>query len=161
MNGSLLLFLLLKNGIPISDVSKFQFFVVLTLDIIWLSKNKLIHEALQPDPYKVSHQLLASLDSHLLAKSKASLPSLWIPPCFGSVKGNFNVAIKDNFAVATAVFSDSLGEISAAITLKLHSFDVLLGEALAALLATRLAWSFGLDVFFLEGDVLLVSLAIN
>jgi hypothetical protein len=150
-----------KLGIPIADVRKFQFFAVLTLDLIWLSRNKLIHEALQPDPHKVSHQLHASLDSHLLAWSKASLPSLWIPPCVGSAKGNFDVAIKDNFAVAAAVLSDSSGEIFAAATLKLHSSDVLLGEASAALLATRLARSSGLDVFLLEGDALLVSLAIN
>jgi exonuclease III len=150
-----------KLDIPIAHASKFQIFAVLTMDLIWLSRNKLLHEALQPDPYKISQQLHTSLDSHLLVCRKAALPSLWLPPCVGSVKGNFDVAIKGNFAVAAAVLSDSSGEIFAAATLKLHSFDVLLGEASAALLATRLARSYGLDVFFLEGDALLVSLAVN
>jgi hypothetical protein len=148
-------------AIPITDVRKFQLFAVLTLDVIWLSRNKLIHEDIQPDPFKVSQQLHASLGSHLLAWKNASLPSLWLPPCVGSVKGNFDVAIRGNFAVVSAVLSDSSGEIFAAATLKLYSSDVLLGEASAALLATWLAWSYGLEVFSFEGDALLVILAIN
>jgi hypothetical protein len=92
---------------------------------------------------------------------KSSLPSLWLPPCVGSVKGNFDVAIRGNFAVATAVLSDSSGEIFATATLKLHSFDVLLGEASTAFLATRLARSYGLGVFSFEGDALQVILAVN
>ena len=79
----------------------------------------------------------------------------------GSVKGNFDVAIRGNLAVAAIVLSDSFGEIFAAATLKLHSSDVLLGEASAALLATRLARSYGLDVFSFEGDALLVILVVN
>jgi hypothetical protein len=76
-----------KLAIPITDVRKFQLFAVLTLDVIWLSRNKLIHEDIQPDPFKVSQQLHAFLGSHLLAWKNASLPSLWLPPCVGNVKG--------------------------------------------------------------------------
>jgi hypothetical protein len=151
-----------KLAIPITNVHKFQFFAVLTLDLIWLSRNKLIHEATQPDPYKVSQQLHATLGFHLLAWKNASFPSLWLPPCVGSVKGNFDVAIRGNFVVAVAMLSDYYGEIFSVATLKLHSSsDVLLGEATTALLATRWAQSSGLDVFFFEGDTLLVVLAVN
>jgi hypothetical protein len=150
-----------KLDIPTTKVCKFQFFAMLTLDLIWLSRNKLIHEALQPDPYKVSQQLHASLGSHLLAKRNASLPFLWIPPCVGNAKGNFDVAIRGNYVVAVAVLSDSFGDIFATASLKLHSSNVLLGEASTALLTTWLARSFGLDVFFLEGDALLVTLAVK
>jgi hypothetical protein len=107
-----------KLAIPITDVRKFQLFAVLTLDVIWLSRNKLIHEDIQPDPFKVSQQLHAFLGSHLLAWKNASLPSLWLSPCVGNVKGNFDVAIRGNFAVAASVLRDSSGEIFAAATLK-------------------------------------------
>ena len=43
-----------KLAIPITDVRKFQLFAVLTLDVIWLFRNKLIHEDIQLDPFKVS-----------------------------------------------------------------------------------------------------------
>jgi hypothetical protein len=55
----------------------------------------------------------------------------------------------------------SYGEIFAATTLELHSSDVLLEEAVIALLATRLARSTGMNVFSLEGDALLVIFAVN
>jgi hypothetical protein len=71
------------------------------------------------------------------------------------------VAIRDNFAVAAAVISDTAGNIILAATQKLHSTDVLLGEASAALLTTRLAASTGYGCFALEGDALLVILAVN
>jgi hypothetical protein len=35
------------------EVSRFQLFATLTLDHIWFSRNKLVHEALQPVPAKV------------------------------------------------------------------------------------------------------------
>ena len=79
----------------------------------------------------------------------------------GNVKGNFDVVIRGNFVVAVAVLSDSFGEIFVAATLKLHYSDVLLREASAALLATRLAQFYGLDVFSFEGDALFVILAVN
>ena len=43
-----------KLAIPITNVRKFQLFDVLSLDVIWLSRNKLIHEDIQPDSFKVS-----------------------------------------------------------------------------------------------------------
>jgi hypothetical protein len=63
----------------------------------------LIHEALQPNSRKDILQLKINLDSHLFAWHVAVLPSLSLPPRIGCVKGNFDVAIKDNFAVAAAV----------------------------------------------------------
>lgn len=89
------------------------------------------------------------------------LPSLWFPPLMGSVKGNFDVAVHDSFVVPAAVISDSLSNIVLAAMHKLPSTDVLQGEAFAALLATLLAVSCGCNNFFLEGDALLVLLAVN
>jgi hypothetical protein len=120
-----------------------------------------VHAAIKPHPNKVIKQVSSSLDLHLSAWKDASLPSLWLPPCPGRIKGNFDVAVRDSFAVAAAVVSDSSGSVILAATLKLVGSDVLQGEATAALLASRLAVSTGVGSFDLEGDALLVLLAIN
>jgi hypothetical protein len=70
------------------------------MDLIWLSKNKLIYKATQPDP---AIELHSTLSFHLLAWHNASVPSLWLPPTVGSIKENFDVAIKSNFALTSAV----------------------------------------------------------
>jgi hypothetical protein len=100
------------------------------------------------------------LDSHYSTWHAVVLPSLWIPRS-GFLKGNFNVTIRDNFDVAAAVISNSDGKIILAVTQKLSNIDVLIGEASAALLITRLAASVGIENFLLEGDDLLVILAVN
>jgi hypothetical protein len=126
-------------SIPTCDSKRFQIFASLILDVIWMARNKLVHEAIQPDP----------------------LPSLWSLPPPGSFKANFDVAVRGNFSVAAAIITDSKGQIITAASLKLSSSDALIGEASAALLATRLALSVGVSSLFLEGDALLVILAIN
>jgi hypothetical protein len=75
----------------------------------------------------------------------------------GCVKANFDVAVKNSFAMAAAVLSDDLGNIVVAASQKLVSTNVLQGEAAAALLAVF----FCCDQLLLEGDALLVVLAIN
>jgi hypothetical protein len=77
----------------------------LTLDFIWLSRNKLIYEALQRDPREAILQLKINLDSHLSAWHVAALPSL--PSRMGCMKGNFDVASRNNFTTTAAVISDS------------------------------------------------------
>jgi hypothetical protein len=57
--------------------------------------------------------------------------------------------------------SDEKGDILSAATQKLHSTNALQGEAHAALLAIRLADSMGCRLVALEGDALIVILAIN
>jgi hypothetical protein len=79
----------------------------------------------------------------------------------GWIKGNFDVAVKGSFAVATAVPSDERGAIVGATMLKLHCPDAPQGKVLVAVMTTRLAASFGCNFLSLEGDALLVVLAIN
>jgi hypothetical protein len=148
-------------SIPKSEVRNFQLFVALTLDLIWRCRNILIHEGVQPSPIKASHQLSSSFNFHLKAWNDLALPVFWLPPAAGWVKGNFDVAVKDSFSVAAAVISDDRGNIVGAATQKLHCTDALQGEALAALLTSRLAASLGYKLLALEGDALLVVLAIN
>jgi hypothetical protein len=102
--------------IPRKKVRKFQIFAALTLDFIWLSRNKLIFEGLKPDLIKASKMIAASLDLHLNASSDFVLPSLWSAPHSGIVKGNFNVTIREDFAIAAVVVSDFAGNIIGAAT---------------------------------------------
>jgi len=72
--------------------------------------------------------------------------------------------VRDSFAVTGAIISDSSDNIIMAATQRLYSTDILVSEASAALLASRLlALSSGIDHFVLEGsgDALLVILEIN
>lgn len=77
------------------------------------------------------------------------------------IKGNFDVAVMDIFVVAATGGSDSSGNIIMAATQKLHSMNILVGELSAALLATQLTLSFSIDHFVLEGNAMLVILAVN
>jgi hypothetical protein len=86
---------------------------------------------------------------------------LWLPPTACWVKGNFDVAEKDSYDVAAAVISNDRGDIVGAATQKLQCTDALQGEAFAALLASCLVASLGYKLLLLEGDALLVVLAIN
>jgi hypothetical protein len=134
-------------AIPKDEVRSFQLFAARTLDHIWFSRNKLVHEALHPVPTKVIKLIYFSLNLHLSAWQDAALSSLWVPLKPSCLKGNFDVAIKDTFAVAATTISDSSGNIVFAASQKLSNLDVLQGEATAAFLATRLAIFSGCDRF--------------
>jgi hypothetical protein len=131
------------------------------LDIIWFSQNKLVHDDHHLDPAKLIIQHSSTLGLHLEAWNAASSPSLWTPPGVDGINGNFDVDVRESFAVADTVISDYSGNIIMAATQQLHSTDILAGEASAALLASRLALSSRYDHFIIEGDALLVILAIN
>ena len=148
-------------GIPKVEVWKFHLYTALILDSIWRCRNILIHEGVQPSPSKVFYELSSTFNKHLQAWREAALPSLWIAPAAGWIKDNFDAAVRGSFAVATTVLSDENGAIVAAATQRLNCTDVLQREALAALLTCRLAASIGCNFFSLEGDALLVVLAIN
>jgi hypothetical protein len=150
-----------KLVIPLHDARRFQLFASITMDLIWFSRNRLIHDAVIPSPSKVLHQILFTLDKHILAWNDRSSHSLWFPPLLGSFKGNFDVAIRGSFSIAAATIFDSSGSIILAATQHLYSSDVLLGEVTVALLTTRLAASLGHVDFTLEGNSMLVTLAIN
>jgi hypothetical protein len=139
----------------------FNFFASLTLDIIWFSRNKLVHDDHQLVPAKLIIQRSSILGIHLEAWNASSIPSLWTPLGVDGIKGNFDVAVRDSFAIAVAVISDSSSNIIMVATQRLHSTDILVDEASAALLASRLALSSGHAHFIIEGDALLVILAIN
>ncbi|GLT65295.1 hypothetical protein SLA2020_377340 [Shorea laevis] len=158
-------------AIPNSEVRKFQLFAALNLDFIWMARNRLVHEGLPPSPSKANLDFISynyikncishSLNIHVSAWKNSALPSIWLPPCEGSFKCNFDVVVRNSFTVAAIVITDDRGNIVMATSQKLFTLDALQGEALVALLGVRLAASAGLDRLVLEGDSLLVVLAIN
>jgi hypothetical protein len=131
------------------------------MDFIWQFKNKLIHDGILPNPVQAIHHLKVTLHSYYLAGKYAALPSFWLPPIFGWLKGNFDVASRDNFFVATAVIRNFFGKIILPVTQKLYVSDVLIGGVFTAILVTQLAASTGIGDFMLEGDALLVIVAVN
>jgi hypothetical protein len=66
----------------------------------------------------------------------------WEPPPLGFFKVNFDVAIRQTFAVAAAVLQDHFEKVLAVNTLKLPPMDALMGEAHA---------TFGLQIGCLIG----------
>jgi hypothetical protein len=64
------------------------------MDSIWLARNKLIHEASQPNPVKTIQQLKVTLEYYCSTWKAAVLPSLWLPPGLGSLKGYFNLMLQ-------------------------------------------------------------------
>jgi hypothetical protein len=120
-----------------------------------------VHDGVVPVFSRIAFQISSSLEHHLSAWRAADYPSLWLPPAYGWLKGNFDVAVRGTFSVAVGVISDAFGNIIMADSHKLSSTDALAGEAFAALLTSRMASSLTRDNFCLEGDALLVVSAIN
>jgi hypothetical protein len=155
-------------AIPKYEVRKFQLFASLTLDFILMARNKLIHDGIQSSPAKAIKQISYTLGLHCQAWSDSILPSIWTPPFAGCIKGNFDVAVHGDFAVAVAVISDENSNIILAFTQKLSYSDSLLGEVSAALLTSQLATSSGcreiyfwremLYLLFLLSTILIFSL---
>jgi Na+-transporting NADH:ubiquinone oxidoreductase subunit NqrE len=87
--------------------------------------------------------------------------SLWNLPLPGTVKANFDVAVKSDFAVAAMVLSDFNGNIVQAITKRLSSTNAAIGKAQAALLAIQSAASLWAYSLILEGDAINIILAIQ
>lgn len=73
----------------------------------------------------------------------------------GSLKANFNVAIRIDMAVAAALISDSNGIVIAAASKRFPRVDVNVRDAKAALLTVNLAYSYGCN------SPLIITLAIN
>jgi hypothetical protein len=102
-------------GIPRRAIFDFQLNALITMDNIWLARNKLVHKGTKPDPKSALKLINNSVSHHLAAwKSNADCADDWSPPPMGLLKANFDVAIRPHFAVAAAILRDHNGEILAA-----------------------------------------------
>ncbi|GLT70456.1 hypothetical protein SLA2020_425360 [Shorea laevis] len=77
-----------------------------------MARNKLIHEAIHPEPNKAIKHISSLREIHVTAWKAVALPSLWSPPRHGSLKGNFDVAVRGDFAIVAVVISDYQGILS-------------------------------------------------
>jgi hypothetical protein len=118
-------------GISLKAVNEFQLSALVTMDHIWLARNKLINDEVPQITLKLIN---FSLNAHLFAW-KDRLSSNWgLVPLMGSQKVNFNLAIRPLFAVA---------ELLQATIIEM------------SLLAANLTSSLGCSALILEGDSLL------
>jgi hypothetical protein len=69
--------------------------------------------------------------------------------------------VKADFAFATVVISDYVGDIIYATTKRIFTHDAAVGEALTALLATHAASLYGIDNLVLTGDGINIIFAIQ
>jgi hypothetical protein len=89
------------------------------------------------------------------------LSESWSPPSKGAFKINFNIVIKDQFSAQAAVCRDHSGTIINACSQISPKCDPTFGEALVALLAASLAASMKLKNFTIEGDSMVVIVALQ
>jgi hypothetical protein len=148
-------------SIPKADSRSFQIYAAVVMDHIWVSRNQIIHKAQQPVISNSVKQVSITFRAHQSAWQASTSISYWAPPPIGSIKANFDLAIRQNFAVAAVVLSDPQYCIIAAATKRLSIVDAAIGEAQAALLALRLAASNGTSSLFIEGYALTAILAIK
>jgi hypothetical protein len=69
-------------------------------------------------------------------ESKSLQADLWIPPPDGSLKANFDVAVRSNFSVNSTVVVEEKGKVLAVCTSKLNTIEVNEGEAFATCIAS-------------------------
>ncbi|GLT71131.1 hypothetical protein SLA2020_431720 [Shorea laevis] len=77
------------------------------MDHIWQARNNFVHKGTLPDPHTALKLISLTVKNHSLAwQSSRGSTEDWIPPPQGSLKANFDVAIKPLFAVAAAILRD-------------------------------------------------------
>ncbi|XP_059434035.1 uncharacterized protein LOC132167148 [Corylus avellana] len=149
-------------GIPIEDHHRFQIFASVACDILWSSRNKAYHDGTTFDDLQVSRNVNKLTLEHFEAwhKSSISLVEKWIPPPPGWFKINYDTAIQDSFSVQAAVCCNNSGNIIRMTSQISSKCLPNIGEAMAVLLAVPLASSSNIKKFILEGDSLVVILAL-
>jgi hypothetical protein len=82
---------------------------------------------------------------HNLAWADAKFSFFWSPPLSRNINANFDVAVKSDFADAAKVLSDSNGNIIKAISKRLSTIYIVIGEVQVTLLAIQSVASLGGD----------------
>jgi hypothetical protein len=80
------------------EAHNFQLLVLVLLNHIWLTRNKVIHNGFILDPLVAHLHIRISTIHHVNAwKSSDLLSTDWSPPPLGTLKVNFDVAIRPDF----------------------------------------------------------------
>lgn len=108
--------------------------ISITLDSIWGARNKLVHEGHIPVMADLPRLIQRHYAAHLLAweVTTSSLSPVWHPPLEGSLKINFDVALKTGNLCGAAVCRNSSGAVLKVSIAKTTRCEVLKGEAWAA-----------------------------
>jgi hypothetical protein len=120
------------------------------ISYLWFLRNKAHHDDLIPNALIISSTINKTVLEHQFAwKTKlAPIPDVWRSPSPPYLKINYDTTIRDTFSTQSAICRDSTGSIIRCISLISSPCSAIYGEALAALLATRLVVSMGLPFFF-------------
>lgn len=162
-----------KNHIPLPTTEKrklIQFFVV-SLELIWMTRNKIWKTNEAADWQELSNLINQSYIKYW----KASLSRLekkklwhdglvnaqWMPPMEGGMKMNFDAAFKEGRTVTGYVLHDHRGTILGAWVTGLVSDNPFCAETEAAIQALKRAQELHLEKIHFEGDAANVILALQ
>jgi hypothetical protein len=150
-------------GIPLRDQHKFQIFAAVACDILWLYRNKALHENLTFDARSVSTHINKIALEHFQAWCSSSPVLLkgWVTPPPKWVKINFDTAIRDSFSAQAVICRDSQGQVLHLSSQISPPCSPNVGEAHAAQLACSVAAALSFNHFILEGDSEVVIHALN
>lgn len=139
-------------GVPPVETHRFQILPAVACDYLWFSRNKAYHDGIIPNALSISTTInRISLEHYYAWTTKFDkTPAVWKSPSPPYFKINYDTAIRATFSAQAAVCRDSTGSIIKCISLISSPCSPLYGEALAALLAFRLATSLGLSFFYLK-----------
>ena len=138
-------------------------FILLCYVMLWVSRNKAIHDGFIPDIPKLAIAIKKSSLAHAVTwlSISAKEVQVWIPPQEGTFKINFDTAIRDIFSAQAAVCRDHTGSIIKVVSQISPPCSPNYGEAQRALLAPSLAFSLQLKHFVIKGDSQTVISALN
>ncbi|XP_038708505.1 uncharacterized protein LOC120003559 [Tripterygium wilfordii] len=148
--------------------------LAITMRLIWLRRNKFVHEGTLTHPTQVALQGMnlandfksAQVDGVNVQRDSVSsnLQQVWKGPQINLIKANWDAAIQsqNDRTGMGVVFRDASGEVMASSSLlRMTALHPSLAEALAALHAVKLALELGFTELIFEGDAAVVVEAIN
>lgn len=82
---------------------------ILFIDVLWFTRNQVVHNSYKINIKNILKQISFTVKNHMNAWDNIS-PSvdLWNPPPDGSLKANFDVAVRSKFSVTLAVVNDKI-----------------------------------------------------
>jgi hypothetical protein len=127
-------------------------------------RNKAFHDDIAFDALQLSRNVNKVSMEHLVAWKSVptnSVDEKWIPPPPSIFKINFDTTIRGSFSLQAAISRNHNGQIIQQVTQVSQPCHQNMGEALFARLAVSLAISLRLNHFIIEGDSLIVILALQ
>jgi hypothetical protein len=87
--------------ILLADIHLFQIFDVVLCDLLWFSKNKVVHKGVIPDIKVLANSISRTTIDQAIAWKSSSLIAheFWSPFLASSFKVNFDTAIRKQFSV--------------------------------------------------------------